>query len=230
MRTRPALLRALVLRRTLLAALLLGATIHAPVPAAAQPGGATSAPVAQQPGILKHTPSMRLTDLAGRPDTDVVEFSGGRRMSVGALRRLAAAAQKLRAPGTYRMPAALRTRPAAAGTRVDTPADLTAALKGADNETVRLPSGRLATVGEIRFVLPKVPGRLARPSLSGPAIKVSKNTTADAWKGILQQPDATVLESPNGTRMTVGELKQALAGSGKTAPPATGRAGDRGRR
>ena len=221
MRTRSALLSVVVA--------LLGVALLAPGPAAAQPGGATS-PVAQQARIVKHTPSMRLTDLAGRPDTDLVEFADGRRMRVGTLRRLATAAQKLRAPGTYRTPAALRTRPAATGTRVDTPADLTAALKRADNETVRLPSGRLATVGQIKFLLPKVPGRLARPSLSGPAIKVSKGTTADAWKGILQKPDATVLESPNGTRMTVGELKQALAGSGKTAPPAAGRPGDRGRR
>jgi hypothetical protein len=212
------------------AALLLGAAVHAPVPAAAQPGGATSAPLAQQARVLKHTPSMRTSDLAGRPDTDLVEFADGRRVSVGALRRLAAAAPKLRASGTYRVPAALRAAPAASGTRIDSAADLTAALARADSETVRLPSGRLATVGQIRFVLPRVPGRLARPGPPGPAIKVSRSTTADGWKGILQKPDGTVLESPNGTRITVGELKQALAGTGKSAPPAPGRASDRERR
>jgi hypothetical protein len=218
------------LRPFVLTALLLGAPIHVPVPAAAQPGGTTSAPVAQQARILKHAPTMRVSDLAGRPDTDLLEFADGRRVSVGALRRLAAATQKLRAPGTYRMPAALQARPAASGTPVGSAADLTAALKRADSETVRLPSGRLATVGQIRFVLPKVPGRLARPSPPGPIIKVSRSTTGDEWKEILKKPDATALESPNGTRMTVGELKQALAGSGKSAPPAAGRAGDRGRR
>jgi hypothetical protein len=213
-----------------LVALLLGAALHAPGPAAAQGSGAPSAPVAPHARVLTHTPSMRLADLAGRPDTDQVEFGGGRRVSVGALRRLATAAPKLRAPGSYRPPAALRTGPAGSGTRVDTAADLTAALKRADRETVRLPSGRLATVGQIKFVLPKVPGQLARPSLASPAIKVGRGATASDWKGILHKPDSTVLESPNGTRITVGELKQALAGSGKNPPPATGRPGDRGRR
>lgn len=168
--------------------------------------------------VLKHTPNMRMTDLAGRPDTDQVEFSGGGRMSVGTIRRLEAAAQKLRTPGVYRIPAAVRTKPAATGTRLNNAADLAEALKRPDNETVQLPSGQRATVGQIKFVQPEVERQLgrkltaipSRPNLAGSTLKVTRNTTEDEWKNILQKPDSTVIESPHGTRITVGELKQFL--------------------
>ena len=174
------------------------------------------------PGVVTHTANLRVADLAGRPDTDLVEFPGGGRISVGTLRRLEAAAPKLRAPGSFRLPAALGARPAATGLRLSNAADLAEALKRPDSETVQLPSGRLATLGQIRFVQPQVEKGLGRSltafprraALSGPAVKVSGGTTADEWKGIFQKPDATVIESPNGTRITVGELKQAL----RTAP------------
>lgn len=173
-----------------------------------------------EPGVVKHTPNMRMTDLAGRADTDQVEFSSGRRMSLGDLRRLTSTAQKMRAaaPGS-RLPAAFKVKPAATGTRINNAADLAAALKRSDNETVQLPSGRLATVGQIKLLQPLVEKQLGRkltavplrPNLAGPAVKVSKSTTKDEWKGILQKPDSTVIESPNGTRISVGELKQALS-------------------
>ncbi|MBS3917826.1 MAG: hypothetical protein KG012_02955 [Deltaproteobacteria bacterium] len=174
--------------------------------------------------VVKHTPNMRMTDLAGRPDADEVEFPGGERVSVRTMRRLETVAPKLRAPGVYRMPPTLQTKPAATGTRINNATDLAAALKRSDNQTVQLPSGRLATVGQIKFVQPQVEKNLGRslsavtqrPSLSGTAIKISQNTTEEEWKSILQKPDNTVLESPNGTRITVGELKQAF----RTTPPA----------
>ena len=185
-----------------------------------------------EPDIVKRTPNMRMTDLAGRSDTDLVELSDGRRVRVGDLRRLQAVQQKMRAavPGS-RLPAAFKIKPAATGTRMNNAADLAAALKRPDNETVQLPSGRLATVGQIKLVQPLVEKRLGhkldaaslRPNLSGPAIKVSRSASKDEWKGILQKPDNTVLESPNGTRITVGELKQSLSSSGKNPPPASDR-------
>ncbi len=177
----------------------------------------TAGAAAAAPAVVTFTPNMRVANLAGRPDTDQVEFPGGGRMSVGTLRRLEAAAPKLRAPGTFRLPAALSARPAATGLRLSTSADLAAALKRSDNETVQLPSGRLATLGQIRFVQPQVEKALGRSLMasqraapSGPAVKVSGTTTADEWKAIFLKPDGTAIESPNGTRITVGELKQAL--------------------
>lgn len=186
------------------------------------------AAAAAQPGVLKVVPNMPANALAGRPDTDLVELSDGRRVRVGDIRRLTAAAKRIQAaaPGS-KAPQAFRTKPAATGTPVSRAADLSAALQRADNETVVLPSGRRTTVGMIRLLQPEVEKRLGRPisagavpaARSGPAVKVGAN--AD-WKVILEKPDATVLEAPNGARITVGELKQALAASdpARRVPPA----------
>ncbi len=184
--------------------------------------------VSAEPAIVKYTPNMTVKSLAGRPDTDLVELRNGRRVSVGDLRRLDAAAQKMRAPRVDRMPAALKVKPAATGTKIRNAADLAAALKLPDNTTVQLPSGRLATVGQIKLVQPLIEKRLGhslamvqqRPNLTGPAIKINKNTTRAQWEDILKKPDATVLESPNGKRITVGEAKQYLAKNPKAMPNA----------
>jgi len=183
---------------------------------------------ASNPGIVKFSPNMPASALAKRPDTDLVELSNGRRIRLGDVRRLKAAAGRIRAavPGS-KLPKAFRAKPAATGTQLSRAADLSAALQRADNETVVLPSGRRTTVGMIRLLQPEVEKRLGRPlsagakpaDLSRSAIKV--DAKAD-WKTILQKPDETVLEAPNGARITVRELKQALAGS-ETAgrlPPA----------
>jgi len=53
---------------------------------------------------------------------------------------------------------------------------------------------------------------LEKPDLTGPAIKIGPSTTQAEWKNIfLQKPDGTIIESPTGKRITVGELKQAMA-------------------
>jgi hypothetical protein len=182
--------------------------ISAILPAAAQ-----SAPSP----TIKFEPNMTVGSLAGRAETDIVEFSSGRRVTVGQIRRLDAAAVKLRAPKVDRAPAALKMRPAATGTPIRNAADLGAALKRPDTETVQLPSGRLATVGQIKLVQPTVERRLGdrklesltrRPSLSGPAVSVSRGTTEKEWIGILNKPDDTVLVTENGKRATVGEIKE----------------------
>jgi hypothetical protein len=181
-----------------------------------------------EPGIVKYTPNMTVKSLAGRLDTDLVELKNGRRVSVGDLRRLDAAAQKMRAPKVDLMPAVLKVKPAATGIKINNAADLAAALKLPDNATVQLPSCRLATVGQIKLVQPLVEKRIGhsltmmvqRPSLSGPAIKIMKGTTRAQWEDILKKPDNTVLESPNGKRITVGEAKQYLAKNFKAMPSA----------
>lgn len=190
----------------------------------AQPANVGAAQAVANPGVVKFSPNMPASALAGRPDTDLVELSNGRRIRLGDVRRLKAAAAKIRAaaPGS-KLPKAFRAKPAATGTQLSKAADLSAALQRADNETVVLPSGRRTTVGMIRLLQPEVEKRLGRPlsagarpaDLSGSAIKVDAKTD---WKTILQKPGGTVLEAPNGDRITVGELKQALAASQPDRP------------
>ena len=193
-------------------------------------GSTSGSSVVVNSGIIKYSPNVTVHSLVSRPDTDVVEFSNGGRLSVADIRRLQAAQQKMRAakPGS-RLPAALKVKPAATGKLVNTPADLSAALKRSDNETVRLPSGRLVTVGQIKVVQPLVEKRLGRSlavlpkeqDLSGPAIKISKSTTKSEWMAIFQKPDNTIIESPNGKRITVGRLKQEMIQRDKAAPRRT---------
>jgi len=194
----------------------------------AQPAKGIAAQAVVNPGIVKYSPSLSASSLAKRPDTDLVELSNGSRIRLGDVRRLRGIAQNIRAtaPGS-RLPKAFRARPASTGTKLTRAADLTAALKLPDSATVVLPSGRRATVGMIRLLQPEVEARLGRPlsagpvpvSLSGPVVKVDAKTD---WKTILTKPDGTVLEAPDGKRITVGELKQVLAASSQTRilPPA----------
>jgi len=192
-----------------------------PVPGQSEtPQAGTASPVAiAQTGIVKFTAKMPANALEGRPDTDMVELSNGSRVRLGDIRRLKTATRKLREPKADRLPTALRAKPAGTGTPLKNAADLAAALKRPDNDTVVLPSGRRVTVGMIRLLQPQVEKRVGRslavdtkrPALSGPAVKVGANTD---WKDILRRPDPTVLEAPDGTRITVGELKRALAAEG----------------
>lgn len=189
-------------------------------------GSKAGTAAAANPNIIKYNPTVTAQSLAGRPDSDFVEFSNGRRMRVGDIRRLQAAQQKMMAakPGSS-LPAALKAKPASTGRRINTPADIAAALKRPDSETVQLPSGRLVTVGQIKFVQPLVEKRLGhsltqagQSNLEGPAIKITKTTTKSEWVTILRMPDSTVLESPNGKRITVGKLKQEMTQRRKAAP------------
>ncbi len=181
-------------------------------------GGATA-----NANIVKFSPNLTSSAIQARADTDLVEMPNGRRLKVGDIRRLSTLAQRMQAPAASRSSAAMRSLPAATGTRVGDAAELASALKRGDAETVTLPSGRRATVAQIRFVQAHVEKKIgrslaavptSRPSLSGAAIKV---TAQSDFKDILQKPAATVLESPDGTRITVGELRQSLAGDGTSA-------------
>ncbi len=210
--------------------LTLALTVAVPiVSAVALPGvsHAQGPAAARGPAVLKFTPNMPASAFAGRPDSDLVELSDGRRLSLGDVRRLRAAAQRMRAASGDRRPAALLAAPRATGARVANSADLANALKGKDQDTLVLPSGRRVTVGMIHLLQPYLERRLGRPltrpaphaRLTGPAIKVG--ATPD-WKSILERPDGTVLEAPDGTRITVGQLKQALAALPAVEAPTRG--------
>jgi hypothetical protein len=174
------------------------------------------------PNVVKFSPNLTQSAVLARPDSDLVEFSDGKRMRVAELRRLDAWAKKARSTPGKPFPAALRAKPAPIGQAVPDAAALAKALKQPDNATLRLPSGRLATVGQIKLVLPKVEESVGHSlsvappqrNLSGPAVKV---TAKSDWKDILKRPDGTVLEAPDGRRITVRELKQALQAT-KRAP------------
>ncbi len=190
--------------------------------------------------VLKHTPGMTVQSLAGRSDQDLIELPGGRRVTVGYMRSLQALSQAMRTPRAknpnfvrlrQQGPQAFQVKPAASGTRITGAGGLAAALKSLpDKDTVQLPNGRLATMEQIRLVQPLVEKKLGRridvapmrPALSGPAIKVSSQTSKEEWKKILQGPENRILEAPNGQRLTVYELNQYLT-SNRANKPASGK-------
>jgi hypothetical protein len=190
--------------------------------------GTQHAPAVPQQNIIKLQRNLPPHALQGRPDTDLVELSSGKRMKVGDIRRITAIANKNRitAPKSLE-PRAVTLRPAATGgIALRSKADVNNALQQRqDSETVVLPSGRRTTVAMLKMVQPQVEEQrkqlrqsiVPRPNLSGPATRV----TADSdWVAILKQPDNTILESARGKRITVGELKQSLSRSLKQ-PAAT---------
>lgn len=165
---------------------------------------------------LKMSPGLRLSSLAAHPDSDMIELSDGKHVRLGDLRRVEQAARKLRSASAKAVPpAGLQFRSGSGGMQIKDAAGIVSALKRPDSETIVLPSGRRVTAGQLRFVKPYVEMRLGRsldglskrPNLSGPALKV---TDKSDWNAILQKPEQTVLESPSGKRITVGELKQAI--------------------
>ncbi len=182
-----------------------------------------------QSAMLKHAPGMTVESLAGRPDTDVIQFSNGRQVTVGQMRKLDAAAKIMRQPKVDKLPASLKARPTGSNVVVSNGRELASALKRPDNDTIQLPSGQRVTVGIVRFLQPYIEKKLGRkvddiprrPDLTGPAISVSKNTTKEEWKTILRKPESTILQGPNGARVTVGELKPYLIKQARTVPKGT---------
>ena len=171
--------------------------------------------------MLKIQPGMSPTVLAGRPDNELVLLPSGRKISIGKLHKFSAIAKKLRQIKNQPLKPALKYRAAASGIQVKNSADLSAALQRSDSETVRLPSGKMVTVELLRYLQPEVEKRIgqkmaetsANPDFGSKPIKIERTTDKEYWRDILLKPDSTVLETPDGQRITVGELKLSLGGS-----------------
>ena len=174
-----------------------------------------------QPNIIKITANTSSSILLGRPDTDILELPSGRQMKLGDLRRFSNISQKLKTPPQKKSMTAkhvFKVKPKGQGIAIKNSSDLAAALKRSDTDTVALPSGRRATVGQIRFLEPYIEKRVGHKITQtrqidnkANTLKIQATTDKAYWKNILEKPDNTILEAPDGTRITVGELKQTLA-------------------
>jgi hypothetical protein len=100
----------------------------------------------------------------------------------------------------------------------ETPAQL---LSRPDSQPVRLRSGKVVSSAQMRALAPYVEKtygvQLQTPAVnkaaaSGPSVKIK--TLADL-KALHNSPDSTIVESPKGTRVTLGQLRQHF---GKTPP------------
>ncbi len=198
----------------------------------------------QNAKIVRLSPGVGRAQVLQLRDDQIIETPSGRQISVSTYRRLQVAmsgaqargAAKAAAPFAYSKPAGGITLPAG-----ETSAQL---LKRPDSTVVRFPNGSVASVAQVKSIRPFIEQRYgvsldapAPAQLAGPAVKVSN--LQGAFGEMKGKSDNTVLESPKGTRVTVGDLKLALgvpaiqaaqnhkARSGSTLPqttpqPATG--------
>ena len=198
-----------------LAVLFLAAAAVFQMPAShAEQSGAISIPIMK---ITPQTPANALKSLA---DDDLVELPSGRKIVMRDIRMLSHKMQKIKTATPIGKPIrqVFQVQPALSGIALKNRADLVSALSRPDTDTVQLPSGRRLTVEQLRFLQPYVEKRLGRkltslepPKLKGTAIKIQSTADKNYWRNILQKPDDTVIESPDGTRITVGDLKAALS-------------------
>ena len=168
--------------------------------------------------VLAYKPGLNVGKMiVGRPDSDMVELSGGRRISVGDIRKQTNILMRLKQPKAHPTPAAMILKPGVPVMKVANAADVAEALKRPDSDTVELKSGKRVTVAMLKFFQPQVEKKLGRrldavsvrkPNLTGATTKVTAQTD---WQKIRQLPDDTILEAPSGKRITVGMMKQALA-------------------
>ncbi len=201
-----------------LSPLLFGALLFAAAPlvlsAAQSSESALSSSVVKE---IPYTPGLKMADLVSATPDDRVVFKSGRSMSVRDLRRLEGFQQKLKAAKASNGAASLRLQPNAGNVKatVATRSDLSRALQLPDGDTVRLPSGKLVTAKVLKMAYGLAEQRIRnsasrktlRPVPQGPALKVTASKDQNYWRNVLQKPDDTVLESPGGKRITVGELK-----------------------
>ncbi|MHC3993826.1 hypothetical protein ACXWTF_03300 [Thiomicrolovo sp. ZZH C-3] len=182
----------------------------------------STAPAAQSSAAksIAYKPGLTMADLMSAAPAERVVFQSGRSISVEDLRRLQSFQHKLRAAKASPAAAALRRKPDARNvkTAITTRADLTNALRLPDDDTVRLPSGKLVTAKVLKMAYGLAEQRIRRSSAApakrslpqGKAVNVTASNDKAYWRGILQKPDDTVLQSPGGKRITVGELKSYL--------------------
>jgi hypothetical protein len=174
--------------------------------------------------VIKLQPGQSIGSLASSlRDDQFIEMPSGNKLSVAKLRAVQSAFvhahQHAGAPKPEGF--AILPAPKKAGVPIK-PGETTAQiLKRPDSDVVMFPSGRSASVAQIRKMAPWIQQHYGvnltsasageRPNLNGAAMKIT--SVADLAKIPKDTPASTVLESPKGTRITLGELRTAVANS-----------------
>jgi hypothetical protein len=160
---------------------------------------------------VKVTPQLSLQSMRNLPDTAEIET---RRGTVVSTRRFVEVADAIRgAHSRPRTPSPSGfSRTAAAPSVVVRPGThMPSLLARPDSDVVRLPNGTRLTVGDMKKlaqIAPQLRGRPlvadTRADLRGNAVRIS---SARELANLRTAPDSTVLENPNGVRITLGELR-----------------------
>jgi len=159
--------------------------------------------------------SSQLTQLSSE---QLIETSNGKRIKVGSYRQLQQYFSAGAASGGVRHEMQVPILQTAHGkgspiVRGTTPQQL---LSRPDTDLIQLSSGNTVSVAQLKALVPYVERvygvqlhgvAASRSVYSGPASHIQ---TAADLKNFKNAPDSTVLESPKGTRVTLGDLRHAL--------------------
>lgn len=168
--------------------------------------------------VVRIGTGVKLADVAVLRDDQLIETTGGRRLRVGKFRAImqAVTAAQARTAVPVASPFPILPRPLAAG--VPIPAGQTARelLSRPPTDVVRLTSGSSVSIAQLRAMAPYVEKKYGvnltsaagrKPMLPPGATVIRVTSVADIRKLSRIAPDTTVLETPSGARVTLGDLK-----------------------
>ncbi len=199
-------------------------SLQAPV-ATPAPTSQSSPALSTNAGAVKFVPGkISLAQMRTLPAGSMIELSNGRKVKAT---QFVATAEALK--GLSGKPAKLKrmdftfTRPVAVAQLKLNATNLATARAMAPNTVLELPNGLKMTTGELKqldaleartnirqmLVAQAGAGASAANKYAGrPAIKLRTKADIEQLKG---KPDSTIVEAPDGSRSTLGELKAALA-------------------
>ena len=168
--------------------------------------------ITKNPDVFYVTKKTKSRDLKKLPETTPIALPNGTVLSTADFNRLSRIGEALRKHKKKDLPKGLTQKPKKRGISINNSEDLKKALKRKDKETLVLPSGEHMTVGLLKLLEPQIERQLGRSLTEtgdhAKTVKVGKKTD---WKSVLQMPDDTILQAPNGTKITVIQLKASLA-------------------
>lgn len=166
--------------------------------------------------VVRVQPNLRLQDLQALRNDQTIETPSGRRLNVGRFRAIQQAVVEAKERTARPRPQSFRIlaptpRLAAVPLRPrETAADI---LARPPEQVVRLEDGKTATVAQLRAIAPYVQQRYGlslaskRAAPQGPALRIRSVTDLKSLPR--NSSDNTILETPSGKRITVGELRAA---------------------
>ncbi len=172
-----------------------------------------------QARVVRLPVGVRDQDLSLLRDDQVVETPSGRRVQVGRLRQVQALIRQAQMHTAQPRRGGFPILPPASGPGTPRRPGESAAqlLARPPTDVIRLRNGHTVSVAQLRAMAPYVERQYhvnlagpaaGRPRLDGPAILI---TSAAQLKSVPRDaPDSTVLTSPHGVRITVGELRAAF--------------------
>jgi len=182
----------------------------------------------QSAQIIRIAPGFRSADLSQLRDDQTIETPSGNRVAVRKMRFIQQAVAQARAKTAVRRPGLFKILPPTFAPCVKPSPGETAAqiLARPPSDVICTPSGKGVSVAQLRLIAPTVQQRPQLRSLrvltvQGPAVQIAsrQDLRTQFHTNLKNAPDSTVLVSPKGTRVTIGQLKALLKSHAPAALP-----------